>query len=184
MDRRQAAVCSLRHVGVQAAGAELRASYEPGGCVFQTSGMILRPAFYEPEEDELDLSGKLKKLGLDPERRTCLIFWGGVASNRVKEIGMAVTQASEKLNIIFLCGRNQQVDKPAAMAVALTDLQLTQDLKKIEWPCKVHVEGFTPRVSYFMKVRKQKQEEEEGEQRRSGCGGGEAVDSASCSSPT
>ena len=81
--------------------------------VFQTSGMILRPAFYEPQDDELDLSGKLKKLGLDPERRTCLIFWGGVASNRVKEIGMAITQASEKLNIIFLCGRNQQVSPPA-----------------------------------------------------------------------
>uniref|UniRef100_A0A7S4M0J3 Monogalactosyldiacylglycerol synthase n=1 Tax=Guillardia theta TaxID=55529 RepID=A0A7S4M0J3_GUITH len=131
-DKRQYAVCGTSVCRQQALSFGL-----PPNQVFQTSGMILRPAFYEPQDDELDLSGKLKKLGLDPERRTCLIFWGGVASNRVKEIGMAITQASEKLNIIFLCGRN---------------LQLAQDLKKIEWPCKVHVEGFTTRVSYFMKL--------------------------------
>jgi hypothetical protein len=51
----------------------------------------------------------LRRLGLDPERRTCLVFWGGVGSAKVLEAGQAILQAREPVNIIFLCGRNTQV---------------------------------------------------------------------------
>ncbi len=51
----------------------------------------------------------LQRLGLDPGRRTCLIFWGGVGSGKVVEAGRAMLAAREPLNLIFLCGRNTQV---------------------------------------------------------------------------
>ena len=51
----------------------------------------------------------LKRLGLDPARRTCLVFWGGIGSAKVLEAGRAILRAREPVNIIFLCGRNTQV---------------------------------------------------------------------------
>lgn len=107
--------------------------------VFQTSGMILRPCFYDPDEDDsLSLKDKLRKLGLDSERRTCVIFWGGVASKKVKEISIAVANgAKETLNLIILCGRN------AALA---------EELKAIDWPCSVCIQGFTQRVCFYMQL--------------------------------
>jgi len=132
-DKRQYTVCGTSICRQQALDFGL-----PAKQVFQTSGMILRPSFYEPDEDDgVDFKERLRKIGLDPERRTCLIFWGGVGSKKVRDIGLSISAASEQLNLIFLCGRNAA---------------LVEDLKSIEWPCRVCIQGFTQRVSFYMQL--------------------------------
>jgi len=109
----------------------------PPDQVFQTSGMILRPAFYEAVDISPDRGAALRRLGLDPGRRTCLVFWGGVGSGKVVEAGRAVLAAREPLNLIFLCGRNTQ---------------LQEQLQQMAWPVKVLIEGYTSNVSFYMQV--------------------------------
>ena len=48
------------------------------------------------------------------------IYIGGVASKKVRDIGLALTRAKETLNLIFLCGRN---------------LKLMEELKAIYLSC-------------------------------------------------
>src|SRR5947207_2560913 len=52
--------------------------------IFETSGMILNPRFYEPIE--LDRAAERRKLGLDPERQTGLVMFGGQGSSVMLEI--------------------------------------------------------------------------------------------------
>eukprot|EP00293_Proteomonas_sulcata_P013384 CAMPEP_0184302306 /NCGR_PEP_ID=MMETSP1049-20130417/12313_1 /TAXON_ID=77928 /ORGANISM="Proteomonas sulcata, Strain CCMP704" /LENGTH=297 /DNA_ID=CAMNT_0026613567 /DNA_START=9 /DNA_END=902 /DNA_ORIENTATION=- len=109
----------------------------PTARVFQTSGMVLRPSFYELEDDGLDQAGRLHKLGLDPTQRTILVFWGGLASSKVLQIASTLAKSGKQHNIIFLCGRNKEV---------------AEGLKSMNWPCKIHVEGYTTKVSWFLQV--------------------------------
>ena len=55
--------------------------------VFRTSGMILRPRFYEPVD--VDRAAERKRLGLDPERPTGLVLFGGQGSKVMLEIARA-----------------------------------------------------------------------------------------------
>ena len=48
------------------------------------------------------------------------IYIGGVASKKVRDIGLALTRAKETFNLIFLCGRN---------------LKLMEELKAVYLSC-------------------------------------------------
>src|SRR6266852_9036751 len=61
--------------------------------IFQTSGMILRPTFYEPVT--ADRSEERKKLGLDPDLTTGLVLFGGEGSNVMLEIAKRVTARAQ-----------------------------------------------------------------------------------------
>lgn len=65
-----------------------------------TSGMILRPAFYEPVPDHHDAA--LQALGLDPMRPTGLVMFGGQGSMQMLRI--AKDLADQQL--ILMCGHN------------------------------------------------------------------------------
>ena len=54
--------------------------------------MILSPRFYEPIE--IDRAAERRKLGLDPERKTGLVMFGGQGSNVMVEIAGASTRSS------------------------------------------------------------------------------------------
>ena len=96
--------------------------------IFQTSGMILHPRFYEPLE--IDRTAELSRLGLDPSRRTGLVLFGGYGSEVMRSIQKQL--AGEQL--ILIAGKNDKLR--AALA----------------GEPRHHVEGFTTKVPYFMKL--------------------------------
>jgi len=98
--------------------------------IFQTSGMILRPKFYEPitvaREEGRD------QLGLDPELPTGLVLFGGEGSGVMREIAKRVTARAQ---FIFICGKNQK---------------LAEQLRRLPTTFPKYVEGFTSEVPYYM----------------------------------
>lgn len=98
--------------------------------VFRTSGMILRPGFYEPIE--IDRSAERSRLGLDPNRTTGLVLFGGEGSNTMLDIAKRVTA---DVQLIFICGHNKK---------------LAERLTRLPTKFPKHVEGFTSEVPYFM----------------------------------
>src|SRR5579871_4077254 len=69
--------------------------------VFGASGMILRPDFYR--RDLIDRAAERKKLGLDPNRITGLVLFGGEGSSVMLDIAKRVRADAQ---FIFICGRN------------------------------------------------------------------------------
>ncbi len=86
--------------GTPRAVAQARQAGYTEGQISQTSGMVLRPAFYEPVT--LDRDAALKGLGLDPRRRTGLVMFGGQGSSQMLRI--ASDLADQQL--ILMCGHN------------------------------------------------------------------------------
>jgi hypothetical protein len=97
--------------------------------VFPTSGMILRPKFYEPVT--VDRAAERSRLGLDPLRPTGLVLFGGQGSNAMLEIARRLPETQ----LILICGRNQK------LAAALRDLPSSAPR------C---IEGFTGEIPYYM----------------------------------
>ena len=99
----------------------------------QTSGMILRPHFYElPEYDRVEERRALK---LHPEMPTALVLFGGQGSGVMLDILRRLDEANASLQMIFICGRNQKLaDKLAATKTRL----------------RKHVVGFTQEVPRYM----------------------------------
>mmetsp|Transcript_5217 Transcript_5217/g.16688 ORF Transcript_5217/g.16688 Transcript_5217/m.16688 type:complete len:322 (+) Transcript_5217:1046-2011(+) len=112
----------------------------PPNQVYQISGMILRPSFYDHVRGKatvVDRSAKVAELGLDPTKRTCLVFWGGVGNRKLMAASLALLNCKHQLNLILLCGHN----KP-----------LYNSMKQIKWPNKVIIEEYTPNVSFYMEI--------------------------------
>lgn len=99
--------------------------------VFRTSGMILRPQFYEAVTS--DRTTERVRLGLDPSLPTGLVSFGGQGSQEMLEI-------DEKLSdrqLILLCGRNEG---------------LAEKLRAPQRDAPRCVMGFTEDVAYYMHV--------------------------------
>ncbi|HEX4809048.1 MAG TPA: glycosyltransferase [Bryobacteraceae bacterium] len=101
--------------------------------VFQVSGMILRPQFYEPQKP--DRSAERLRLGLDPTLPTGLVLFGGEGSNVMFPIANRLGNAPVDLQLIMICGRNQR---------------LRQRLQSIKTRNKLFIEGFTKEIPYYM----------------------------------
>ena len=97
--------------------------------IFQTSGMILRPTFYN--EITVDRASELKRLGLDSSVPTGLVLFGGQGSKVMLEIAERLPDTQ----LIFICGRNQK---------------LAERLKALPTRAAHYVEGFTQEVPYYM----------------------------------
>ncbi len=98
--------------------------------IFRTSGMILRPKFYEPVT--ADRAEERKRLGLDPNLTTGLVLFGGEGSSVMLDIAKRVTANAQ---FIFVCGKNQK---------------LAERLRALNTRVRKHVEGFTSEIPYFM----------------------------------
>jgi hypothetical protein len=98
--------------------------------IFKTSGMILNPRFYEPLE--IDRAAERRKLGLDPERKTGLVMFGGQGSNVMEEIARHLDT-----QLICICGKNEK---------------LAAKLRALSRPSPMFVEGFTKQVPYYMRL--------------------------------
>ncbi len=103
--------------------------------VFRTSGMIVRPRFYEPVE--VSVAQERERLGLRPDLPTGLVLFGGQGSNRMVSIAKHVANSRQPVQLIFICGKNQALQK------RLQDLPLS-------FPH--YLEGFTNEIPYYMRL--------------------------------
>lgn len=71
------------------------------------SGMVIDPECYQIPP--LDVSQELINLGLNPALPTGLVSFGGQGCIHSIDIAKQIARSNLKLNLIFLCGRNQSV---------------------------------------------------------------------------
>jgi hypothetical protein len=97
--------------------------------IFRASGMILRPKFYQPVT--ADRAVERKKLGLDPNRTTGLVLFGGQGSSVMVDIARGIPETQ----LILICGRNEG---------------LAAKLRALQRRAPHFVEGFTGEIPYYM----------------------------------
>jgi hypothetical protein len=106
------------------------------GRIFQTSGMILHPRFYQPTL--CDRRAERKRRGLDPDLPTGLVLFGGQGSDAMLEIAERVdAEGPHHLQLIFICGHNEK---------------LADALRRRRSHLRTFVEGFTTQVPFYMTI--------------------------------
>src|ERR1700741_364054 len=121
--------------GSDRAVAQARGEGHPQDHIFQTSGMILHPRFYEtPIEDKV---AEREKLGLRPDLPTALVLFGGFGSGVMLEIAERLDRSNLELQLIFICGKNEKLAKA---------------LRERTSRLPPFVEGFTTRVNQYMQT--------------------------------
>jgi UDP-N-acetylglucosamine:LPS N-acetylglucosamine transferase len=119
--------------GTQRAKDQALAMGHPSSRIFQVSGMILRPHFYEAQS--IDRREERERLGLDPYLPTGLVLFGGQGSNVMFTIAERLGNSSENLQLIMICGRNTR---------------LRERLEALSTRNKIFTEGFTKEIPYYM----------------------------------
>jgi len=114
---------------------QARALGHPADRVFQTSGMILQPSFYDLPP--LDRVKKRLKLELDPDVTTGLVLFGGYGSKVMAKILERLEPLACDLQLILIAGRNRKLE--SALRSAPVNLRR-------------HVVGFTSEVPYYMRL--------------------------------
>jgi len=118
--------------GTDKAVAQAMSLGYPAERIFRTSGMILRPMFYEASPS--DRRAERERLGLDADLPTGLVLFGGEGSSAMLDIAQRVTAQAQ---FIFICGRNPE---------------LRERLRDLATAFPKHVEGFTSEIPYFMQL--------------------------------
>jgi len=121
--------------GTELAANQARAMGHDDAHVFQTSGMILRPDFYAP--DNTDPIALRKQLGLQPDLPTGIVLFGGHGSKVMYDITERLDAAGLPVQLILICGRNEE---------------LAQKLRNHHWKLPVNVIGFTKEVHKLMRA--------------------------------
>ncbi len=77
--------------------------------IFRISGVVIHPRFYEP----ITVCRRVERqrLGLDPDLPTGLVMFGGYGSKVMLEIAECLERSQLKLQLIFICGRNEKLAK-------------------------------------------------------------------------
>jgi UDP-N-acetylglucosamine:LPS N-acetylglucosamine transferase len=95
-DQAQTLVCGTARAVVQA-----RAAGHAAERVVQTSGMVIKPAFYDllPSDRAADRMA----LGLDPLRPTAVVMFGGQGSQQM----LRIARELDDVQMVLMCGRNE-----------------------------------------------------------------------------
>jgi 1,2-diacylglycerol 3-beta-galactosyltransferase len=101
--------------------------------VFLTSGMVLKPKFYEPIH--VDQAAERTSAGLDPDRPTGIVLFGGHGSSVMIDIVKRLDQTSSSPQLILICGHNQRLEN---------------ELKALPTRSPKLVLGFTQNVEHYM----------------------------------
>ena len=102
--------------------------------ILRVSGMILHPRFYAPAVK--DRRSERMALGLDPDRPTGVVLFGGEGSDEMLKIARSLNNRSG-VQLIFLCGRNEP---------------LAEQLRAAAWEIPVHITGFTRNIPRYMEL--------------------------------
>jgi 1,2-diacylglycerol 3-beta-galactosyltransferase len=121
--------------GTERAAEQARALGHDDVHIFRTSGMILRPDFYAP--DNVDPLAVRKELDLQPALPTAIVLFGGHGSKVMYEIAERLDAAQLPLQLVLICGRNEEL---AAKFRART------------WRMPVKVIGFTKEIHKLMRA--------------------------------
>ena len=119
--------------GSEKAAQQARAIGKSATHIFQTSGMILRPDFYLP--DNSDPLAIRKELGLQTVLPTGMLLFGGFGSKVMLEIVEQLDAARLPLQLIVICGRNEK---------------LAETFRGRKWNLPLHIVGFTKEVHRLM----------------------------------
>lgn len=119
--------------GTDRAVEQARALGHGSAHVFRSSGMILRPEFYEKQTG--DRAVERERLGLDPNLPTGLVLFGGQGSNVMVAIAKRLGNSPLNLQLVMICGRNQKLQK------RLAELKMRN---------RIFVEGFTKEIPFYM----------------------------------
>jgi 1,2-diacylglycerol 3-beta-galactosyltransferase len=95
--------------------------------------MILRPQFYEPQTG--DRAAERQRLGLASHLPTGLVLFGGEGSNVMMAIAERLGNSSLDLQLILICGRNDD---------------LRGRLARLKTRNKLFIEGFTKKIPFYM----------------------------------
>lgn len=103
--------------------------------IFRVSGMIIHPRFYEPPAEDPVI--ERERIGLLSDIPTGLVLFGGHGSRTMLQIADRIEQSNLNVQMMYICGKNEKL----ATALRTGNSRLPR-----------HVEGFTSRVNYFMRL--------------------------------
>jgi len=103
--------------------------------ILTASGMILHPRFYEPAN--LDCAAERQRLGLDLDRPTGLVLFGGYGSRVMFDIAHRLDKSGLDVQLILICGRNER---------------LAKELRRWKTRIPMFVEEFTNKVNHYMRL--------------------------------
>ncbi len=121
--------------GTAEAAQQATLAGHPGDHVFRTSGMIVRPEFYE--QATFDRRRERERLGLDADLLTGIVMFGGCGSRQMLPIARRLASAGSRAQMIFMCARNDE---------------LAAKLRRIRMPVPCAIEAFTSDVARLMSV--------------------------------
>jgi len=101
--------------------------------IFETSGMVLKPKFYQKTAVNRVL--ERKRLGLEPECPTGIVLFGGHGPRVMLDIAKKLDQSNSGVQLIMLCGHNQE---------------LATQLRGLKTKKPIAVQGFTENVESYM----------------------------------
>jgi UDP-N-acetylglucosamine:LPS N-acetylglucosamine transferase len=119
--------------GTERAKQQALAMGHPAHRIFETSGMVLKPKFYEPVT--IDRVSERARLGLQPNLPTGIVLFGGHGSQVMVDIARKLDRGDTSVQLILLCGHNEK---------------LAARLKSLKTKRPTLVVGFTPNVEYYM----------------------------------
>jgi 1,2-diacylglycerol 3-beta-galactosyltransferase len=120
-------------VGTERAKRQALAMGHPAHRIFEASGMVLKPKFYEPTT--VDRAAERKKLGLDTNLSTGIVLFGGYGSQVMVDIARKLDRSDSQVQLILLCGHNEKI---------------AAKLKSLKTKRPILVVGFTTNVEYYM----------------------------------
>lgn len=119
--------------GSERAAGQARALGVSCDRIFQTTGMVLHPRFYQ--RFDLDRAAERQALGLKPGLPTGLVMFGGSGSSAMLEIAERLEECCEQIQLISICGKNEQ---------------LAQELQSRRRCTRHFVLGYTTEVHKYM----------------------------------
>jgi 1,2-diacylglycerol 3-beta-galactosyltransferase len=122
-------------VGTERARQQALTMGHPADHVFLTSGMILKPKFYE--KTTVDRAAERKRLGLEPDCPTGIVLFGGHGSQVMVDITKKLNEAGSGVQLILICGHNEK---------------LAAQLKGLRTRKPIAVVGFAQNVEYYMSL--------------------------------
>src|SRR6202167_6578253 len=117
--------------GTAKAVAQARRAGYGDANIHATSGMIIRPDFYQ--DLNLDRRLEMRKLQLDPDRPTGIVMFGGHGSKVMR----AIAKRLDDTQLILICGHNSS---------------LADELRAMHCAAPRAVIGFTAQIRYFMQL--------------------------------
>lgn len=101
--------------------------------IFETSGMVLKPRFYQ--KTAVDRVNERKRLGLEPDCPTGIVLFGGHGSRVMVDIVKRLDENNSGVQLILLCGHSQE---------------LAAQLRSLKTKRPILVQGFTANVESYM----------------------------------